>query len=137
MCLLSNYTNVDIVSQLYICIDNTTHHSIVLNIIIFGATWTLALLILLMCCVGFWIVLCDTRKICKKCCFRICNNSSKQSNTDCCPICFEELQGSCYKTRCGHYYHRECLNKFVDFQVDHSHKVMCAICRKKNMLYLL
>ena len=31
--------------------------------------------------------------------------------TDECPICMEQLADNCIVTKCGHYFHRECLTQ--------------------------
>lgn len=49
---------------------------------------------------------------------------------DICSICLEEFQcGSViYQTSCKHYFHIECLNKYLTINI---HNITCPICRKK------
>ena len=50
---------------------------------------------------------------------------SESTDTDSCPICFEELVGSNIRkiNYCGHLYCAPCIEKWLQF------KKMCPVCR--------
>ena len=52
--------------------------------------------------------------------------SVNQNNIDQteCIICYEEFSDDTVSLRCGHFYHRDCINNWLDY------KDSCPICRR-------
>lgn len=49
------------------------------------------------------------------------NNLLKNTNDNCCLICYLGNETECIKLNCGHYYHLNCINKLKN----------CPYCNKK------
>ncbi|KAM0007462.1 putative chromatin regulator PHD family [Helianthus debilis subsp. tardiflorus] len=55
------------------------------------------------------------------------NEEEKEKEKEICVICQKEFEAGeiCYTLECGHWYHKECINEWL------NHKSLCPICRDK------
>ena len=53
-------------------------------------------------------------------------------NNDCCPICLDEFKVGTYKRglKCGHVYHKKCIDKWFKRMEQEQHEKKCPVCRK-------
>ena len=62
----------------------------------------------------------------------IVKNNVLFQSFDECPICLESLVSEeCVITNCNHFFHKHCLNKYIQFmQIQYSNKFRCPYCNK-------
>lgn len=78
-------------------------------------------------------IMCDCGAFPKKCLYDKCtinyeSNESNESNDNTCSICLEKIKEECAVLKCQHYFHLECIEKWIE-----EDGKTCPLCR--NSLY--